>query len=98
MNMQAMMKQAQKLQNDMMKEKKEIDETLYEVEKSFVKVTAKGNKKIESLKINLDEVDKEDLEMIQDMVLVAVNELMEKIEKETEKRLGKFSKGLPGLF
>ena len=49
MNIQAMMKQAQKLQSDMMKAKKEIDETTFEVTKSFVTVKAKGNKKIESI-------------------------------------------------
>jgi DNA-binding protein YbaB len=96
--MQAIMKQAQKLQADMLKEKTAIDETIYEVEKSFVKVSAKGNKKIETIKINLEEVSIEDLEIIQDMILVTTNELMDKIEKDTEQRLGKFSKGMPGLF
>ena len=98
MNMQAIMKQAQKLQADMLKEKTAIDETIYEVEKSFVKISAKGNKKIEAIKINLEEVSIEDLEIIQDMILVTTNELMDKIEKDTEQRLGKFSKGMPGLF
>lgn len=98
MNMQAIMKQAQKLQADMLKEKTAIDKTIYEVEKSFVKISAKGNKKIEAIKINLEEVSIEDLEIIQDMILVTTNELMDKIEKDTEQRLGKFSKGMPGLF
>ena len=98
MNMQAIMKQAQKLQADMLKEKTAIDETIYEDEKSFVKISAKGNKKIEAIKINLEEVSIEDLEIIQDMILVTTNELMDKIEKDTEQRLGKFSKGMPGLF
>ena len=53
MNMQAMLKQAQKLQKDMMDAKKQIDETTFEVTKSFVTVVAKGNKKIESIKIAL---------------------------------------------
>ena len=98
MNMQALMKQAQKIQSDMLKEKNEIDQMIFSVEKSFVKITARGNKKIESININLDEITKDDLEMIQDSILVAMNQILDDIDKETEKRLGKYSKGMPGLF
>lgn len=98
MNMQAIMKQAQKLQADMLKEKKEIDESIFEVTKSFITITATGNKKIKSIKINLDKLGIDDKEMIEDMTIVAINELMDKIDSETEKRLGKFSNGMPGLF
>jgi len=98
MNLQAMMKQAQQLQKDMLKAKKEIDETEYETSKSFVTVKATGDKKIKSVKINIEEVAKDEIEMIEDLVMVAINELMDKIDKDTEKKMGKFSQGLPGLF
>lgn len=98
MNIQAMMKQAQKLQKDMMNEKSEIDNMDFEVSKSFVTVKAKGTKKIESIKINLEEIEKDDIEVLEDLLQVAVNELIEKIDSETEKKMGKYTKGMPGLF
>ena len=98
MNIQAMMKQAQKLQKDMTEAKKQIDETTFEVTKSFVTVVAKGNKKIESIKIDIESLDKDEVEMTQDLILVAINELMDKIDKETESKMGKYTQGMPGLF
>ena len=87
MNIQAMMKQAQKLQKDMMNAKKEIDETEFESSKSFVTIKATGNKKITSVKIDVQSVEQEEIEMIEDLILVTVNELMNKIDAETEKKL-----------
>lgn len=98
MNIQAMMKQAQKLQKDMMNAKKEIDETEFECTKSFLTVKAMGNKKIKSIKIDMENISKDEIEMVEDLILVAVNELMDKIDKETEKKMGKYTQGMPGLF
>ncbi len=98
MNIQAMMKQAQQLQKDMMNAKKAIDETDYEVTKSFVTVRAKGNKKIESIKIDTESVESDELELLQDLLQVAINELMDKIDKDTESKMGKYTQGMPGLF
>ena len=92
------MKQAQKLQKDMMNAKNEIDEKTFEVTKSFINIKAKGNKKIESIKIYMENIDKDEIEMIEDLLLVAINELMEQIDKETESKLGKYTQGMPGLF
>ena len=98
MNIQAMMKQAQKLQKDMMEAKKQIDETTFEVTKSFVTVIAKGNKRIESIKVDIESLDKEEVEMAQDLIQVAINEIMDKIDKETDSKMGKYTQGMPGLF
>ena len=98
MNIQAMMKQAQKLQKDMMNAKKEIDETEFECTKSFITVKAMGNKKIKSIKIDMESISKDEIEMVEDLMLVAVNELIDKIDKETEKKMGKYTQGMPGLF
>ncbi len=98
MNIQAMMKQAQKLQKDMMNAKKEIDETEFECTKSFLTIKAMGNKKIKSIKIDMENISKDEIEMVEDLILVAVNELMDKIDKETEKKMGKYTQGMPGLF
>lgn len=98
MNLQAMMKQAQKLQKDMMDAKKQIDESTFEITKSFVTVVAKGNKKIESIKIDIESLDKDEIEMAQDLIQVAINELMDKIDSEVESKMGKYTQGMPGLF
>ncbi len=98
MNIQAMMKQAQKLQKDMMNVKEEIDSKEFVGESSLVKVTLKGTKEI--VKVEIDKsnaLDAEDLEMLEDMIMVAVNEAMKKIDEETEKKIGKFG-NIPGLF
>ena len=98
MNIQAMMKQAQKLQKDMMNAKKEIDKTEFVCTKSFLTVKAMGNKKIKSIKIDMENISKDEIEMVEDLILVTVNELMDKIDKETEKKMGKYTQGMPGLF
>ena len=64
MNIQAMMKQAQKLQKDMMNAKKEIDETEFECTKSFVTVKAMGNKKIKSIKIDMESISKDEIDSV----------------------------------
>ena len=99
MNMQALMKQAQKLQQDMLKTKEELDNTEFVGENSFVKVVVKGNKQIVSIKIDSQEsIDKEDLEMLEDMILVATNEAMKKVDEATDKKMGKYSNAMPGMF
>ncbi len=98
MNIQAMMKQAQKLQKDMMTAKEEIDRTEFEAKSSFVTVKANGKREILSIKIDTNSIEKEDIEMLEDMVLVAVNDIMKQIEKTTENKMGKYTQGMPGLF
>ncbi len=98
MNIQAMMKQAQALQKNMMKEKEEIDNTVFTGTSSFVTVTVKGNKQLESVKIDAEELSKDDIEMLEDMIVVAINNAMNEIDKVTEQKMGKYTKGMPGLF
>ena len=98
MNIGAMMKQAQAIQKEMMKAKEEIDSKTYEATSSFVTVKVKGNKEVESIIINKDSLDKDDIEMLEDIILVAINDTMKQIDKETEQKLGKYTQGIPGLF
>ena len=98
MNIQAMMKQAQALQKDMLKAKKEIDEKEFVGESSLVKITLLGTKEVKSVKIDSSsELDKEDIEMLEDMIMVAFNDATKKIDAETEKKMGKFA-NIPGYF
>ena len=99
MNMQAMLKQAQKLQKDMLKSQEEINNMSFVSKNGLVEVTMLGNKKITKVKIDHDDnFSSDDLEMLEDMILVSVNDAISQIEKVTEDKMGKYTSGLPGLF
>lgn len=99
MNMQALMRQAQTLQKDMMKAKDEIDKTEFVGESSLVKITMKGNREVTKVEISKqDSLSEEDIEMLEDMILLAVNDANKKIEEFTNKKMGKFGNSMPGLF
>ena len=98
MNMQAMLKQAQALQKDMLKVKEEIDNTEFTGESSLVKVTVKGSKEIVKVNINTEDgFDADDIEVLEDMLVVALNDAMKKIDKATDSKMSKFG-NIPGLF
>ena len=97
MNMQAMLRQAQQMQKDMLKVKEEIDNTDFTGESSFVKVTLKGDKTVKQVEIDAESLDKDDIEALEDMIVVAVNDANKKIDAETQKKMGKFG-NIPGLF
>lgn len=98
MNMQSMLKQAQKLQNNMLKEQNEINEMVFEGTSSLISVKMDGTGKLLSTKISADSLEKDDIEMLEDMFVVACNDAKKKKDKVTEERMGKYTKGIPGLF
>lgn len=99
MNIQALMKQAQSLQKDMMKVKGEIDKKEFTGESALVKVVATGNKKIVKIEIsNKNGLAEEDLEILEDMTVVAINDAFNKIDKELETKMGKFGNAIPSFF
>ena len=99
MNMQAMLKQAQNLQKEMLKSQEEINNSTFYGENGLIKVTMKGNRKLEKVEIKKEsDFSSDDLEMLEDMILVAVNDALSQIDKKTEEKMGKYTKGLPGLF
>ncbi len=99
MNLQGMMQQAQKLQKDMMKEKKQIEEKVFTKKMSFVEVEVNGKKEILKIKIDKDvSLEKEDIEMLEDTVMLVINGIFKEIDKETEQKMSKFGSGVNGLF
>ena len=99
MNMQAILKQAQNLQKDMLKEQEKINATIFEGENSLVKVKINGKKEV--LEVIIDKsssMDSDDLEALQDMIMLAINDAMKKVDKMTNDKMGKFANGMPGLF
>ena len=98
MNIQAMMKQAQALQKNMMKEKEEIDNKIFIGKSSFVEVEVMGNKQIKKISISQSNIEEDEIEILEDLLVVAINDAMAKIDHETEEKMGKYTKGMPGLF
>lgn len=89
MNIQALMKQAQSMQKNIMDAKAKIESTIFVGEAELVCVKMSGDKKIKEVKIKAeDNLDKEDIEILQDMIMIAVNDAISKIEKETKQKLG----------
>ncbi len=97
MNMQNLMAQAQRLQKDIERITKEIEEKTFIGENSGVKVEVLGSNKVTKIEVLNDEV-LEEKELFEDMLILAINEALNKIKKEKDERLGKFTNGLGGLF
>lgn len=97
MNMQNMMKQAQKLQKQMQASQEEIAQTSFtgKSAQDLVTVEFSGDRMLKNIDIKSDVIDPEDPETLQDMIADAVNDALGQIEKTTEQKLGKFTKGLP---
>lgn len=100
MNIQNLMREAQKMQKDLQKTQKELENTEYEGSSSLVKIVLNGNMKMKSVKINFeDELSgEEDMEMLEDMIMVAYNDAVKKVNEDKNKKLGKYGQGLSGLM
>lgn len=100
-NMQAMMKKVQKMQADMLKAQEELKKRTVETScgGGAVTIVANGKKEIESIKISPDALDPEDVEMLEDMIVSAVNDAMRQIDELSEKEMSKVTGGikLPGM-
>ena len=97
MNMQSMMKQAQKLQKQMEQSQAELADTEF-VGKSaqdLVTATLTGDKKIVKIDFQTAVVDPEDLETLSDMTIQALNNALEQIDEATKKKMGAFAGKLP---
>lgn len=97
MNMQAMLKQAQNMQKEMMKIKSEIDSSEFVGKSSFVKVTVNGKKEVVNVVIGENQLDSDDMEMLSELFMVATNNAMKQVDDVTEKKMSKFG-NIPGLF
>ena len=101
-NMLAMIKQAQKMQEDMEKLQSELDVKEHEITAGggAVKVKIKGSREIVSLELSEEIVDPEDIETLQDLVIAAVNEALKTVEKYNSEAMNKVTAGLnvPGLI
>ncbi|OOM16701.1 YbaB/EbfC family nucleoid-associated protein [Clostridium saccharobutylicum] len=97
-NMNNLMKQAQKLQKQMEDMQKELETKEFEASVGGGAVVAKvsGKKELTSIKIKPEVVDEDDVEMLEDLVVSAVNEALKKADEETTSKMGKLTGGMPG--
>ncbi|WEK54506.1 MAG: YbaB/EbfC family nucleoid-associated protein [Candidatus Cohnella colombiensis] len=101
-NMNQMMKQVKKMQEQMMKAQEELGTKTIEgtAGGGVVTVSVNGHKKLLDIKIKPEVVDPEDIEMLQDLVLTAVNDALTKADELANQDMGKYTGGMkiPGLF
>lgn len=101
-NMNQMMKQVKKMQQQMLKAQEELESKTIEgtAGGGVVTVTVNGHKKVLNIAIKPEAVDPDDVEMLQDLVMTAVNDALTKAEELANQDMGKFTGGMkiPGLF
>lgn len=99
MDMGAILKQAQQMQADMAKAQEELKDEIVDASAGggMVKVKVSGDQVVQSIEIDPDAVDPEDVEMLQDMVLAAINEGIRAAQERAESKLGGVTGGLGGL-
>ncbi|MBQ8568244.1 MAG: YbaB/EbfC family nucleoid-associated protein [Oscillospiraceae bacterium] len=101
-NMNSMIKQAQKMQAEITAVQEQIESESFTATTGggAVEITMNGRKQVQSLNIKPEVVDKDDVEMLQDLLISAINECVKQIEDTSESRMGAVTGGVsfPGLF
>ena len=97
MNLQKMMKQAQEMQSRLQEELGAL-EVEAQVGGGMVSIKMSGHKRLTAVKIDPEVLDPEDPDMVQDLVLAAVNEANRKVDEALQRKLGGLTSGLPGMF
>lgn len=101
-NMNNMIKQAQKMQQNMLKMQEEMEQSEFEATSGGGAVTVKmsGKKELTSISIKPEAVDPDDVEMLEDLILAAVNEVIKKVDSASASKMSSITGGLniPGMF
>lgn len=101
-NMQSMLKQAQKMQEDMNALQAELEEKEYEISAGggMVKILINGKKEVKSIKISQDIVDPDDIETLEDIITAGINEAIKRVEDTAASEMSKItgSLNIPGVF
>lgn len=98
MNMNALMQQAQRMQKDIQKKQEEINNTEYTGTSELVDVVVMGNKTVKKVSIKNKNIDSDDIEILEDMIAIAINDAISKINKDVDSKIGMYGKQLGGLF
>ena len=102
MNMQAIMRQAQQMQEQLKKAQEELRESEFigSAGGGLVNVTVSGAKEVLAVSIKPEAIDTDDIEMLEDLIVSGINEVLRNIDEDSEKRMSAISGGLniPGMF
>lgn len=95
-NMQQLMRQAQKMQQDMQKKQQELNETEFTAQAGggMVTVTVYGTKELKSIELKPEIVDPDDIEMLQDLIVAGVNAAIKEATETVEREMGKLTGGM----
>lgn len=100
--MNNLMKQAQKMQQEMMKSQQELEDKIFEVSAGggMINLGMTGSYEVKSIKIDPEAVDPEDVEMLEDLILAALQEAHKQVAEASSDIMGKLTGGMkiPGLF
>ncbi|MBM7560984.1 YbaB/EbfC family nucleoid-associated protein [Fusibacter tunisiensis] len=101
-NMNNMMKQIQKMQKEMQETQSEIEEQEFEASAGggAIRAVVNGRKELVAIDLKPEIVDPDDIEMLEDLIIAAVNEALKNADETMSKSMGKFTAGMnvPGLF
>ncbi len=101
-NMNSMIKQAQKMQEEIGRVQAELEERVFDVTSGggAVEIQITGKREIKALTLKPEAVDPDDIEMLQDLLVAAVNEAIRKVDEVSEQEMGKVTGGMnmPGLI
>lgn len=99
-NMANLMKQAQKMQKQMEEQQKEMESKQFTATSGggAVEVTVSGKKELLKVKLNEEVVDPDDVEMLEDLIVAAVNEALRKVDEASASAMSRLTGGMPGMF
>lgn len=99
MNMQKMLKEAKKMQAKLEESQKELEKQTFEGHEpsGMIQVTVGGDRTLKAMTIKPEVVDPEDIDMLVDLVITAVNDGLSQVEKAQEQKTGNLTKGFPGF-
>jgi nucleoid-associated protein EbfC len=99
MNMQSIMAQAQKMQREIMQKKEEINKKTFTGHSEMVTIEMSGKKEVLKVTIlNKDNIAKDDMEVLEDMIQIAINDALSQIDAETNRVMGAYSGALNGML
>ena len=98
MNLQALMKQAQAMQKNMVDSKNKIDAMIFVGESELVKIEMNGKKEVLKVEIKEKELEKDEIEILEDMIMLAVNDAINKVNKEIQEKMGNQAGAFGNLF
>lgn len=98
MNLQNLMKQAQNMQKNLMKAKEEIDKKIFIGKSELVEIKMNGKKEMVSIEFKETSLEEDDIEILQDMIILAHNDAVKQIDKEINDKLGSQTGGLSSFM